>query len=57
MGPLSFVDSRQQRNSLAPPPKYFTNEFMVENFALATEIDKILFGYEVPNNGGLVCTN
>ena len=57
MGPLSFIDSRQPANSLAPPPKYFTVEFLQENFALADKQNEILFGYEVPNNGGLVCTN
>ena len=28
VGPLSFIDQRQEPNMLAPPPKYFTNEFI-----------------------------
>lgn len=57
MGPLSFIDSRQPANKLAPPPKYFSKEFLEDRFALAITKNDILFGYEIPNNGGLVCTN
>ena len=57
MGPHSFIDSRQKANKLTPPPIYFTKEYIDENFALPTAKNDILFGYEVPNNGGLVCTN
>ena len=32
-------------------------EFMSDKFALATKKNDILFGYEIPINGGLVCTN
>ena len=57
MGPLSFIDSRQKANKHTPPPKYFEVDYIKEKFALPTEIQEILFGYEFPENGGMVCTN
>lgn len=57
MGPLSFIDSRQPPNDRAPPPKYFTPAFITEKFALPINKNHILYGYETPNKGGLVCTD
>ena len=57
MGPKSFCDSRQEYNKLAPPPIYFSYEFIKEHFSFPTNKAEILFGYEYPQNGGLICTN
>lgn len=57
VGPKSFVDSKQQSNKVAPPPKYFSNEFIEEKFAQPIINKEILFGYDKPAHGGLVCTN
>ncbi len=32
VGPLSFCDSRQEYNDLAPPPKYFSDEALGKIF-------------------------
>ena len=32
VGPLSFCDSRQDYNDLAPPPKYFSDEALAKIF-------------------------
>ena len=44
---------------LAPPPKYFTEDFLMKGFnsSLPTERDDILYGFEVGDNGGLICTD
>jgi hypothetical protein len=34
VGPHSFIDSRQEPNKLAPPPKYFDEEYLKVKFAL-----------------------
>ena len=57
IGPQSFIDSRQPPNKLAPPPKYFDEEYLRVKFGLASDKKEILYGYEMPSNGGLVCTN
>ena len=57
MGPLSFIDTKVPFNKLCPVPKYFTTDFLKEKFALPQNKSDILFGYEMPANGGLVCTN
>lgn len=57
IGPHSFVDSRQGANKLAPPPKYFDSEYLRVKFALPSDRNEILDGYETTNNGGLVCNN
>ena len=58
MGEHSFIDKRQEYNNIAPPPKYFDDEFLMKNFGnLPTEKDVILHGFEVPDAGGLICTD
>lgn len=57
VGPQSFIDSRQEPKKLAPPPKYFTTEFIEEKFAQPVVKKEILYGYDKPAHGGLVCTN
>ena len=42
VGNKSFVDSRQPYKRLAPPPKYFDNEFMQTQFILSTDKDVLL---------------
>jgi len=43
---------------LAPPPKYFSEEFLIENFgSLPCLKADILQGLEPAPNGGLVCTD
>lgn len=32
VGPKSFVDSNQPYNKLAPPPRYYTEEEIIEKF-------------------------
>ena len=58
MGEKSFIDTKQSYKRKAPPPKYFTDEFLLENFGkLPTDKQKILFGFEYPKTGGLICTD
>ena len=57
MGELSFVDKKTPINKLAPPPKYFTDDFIRKEFALPTQIQDILKGIEYTKYGGLVCTS
>jgi len=57
MGELSFVDKKMPVQKLAPPPKYFTNEYILENFALSSDVKEILKGMEFPENGGMICTS
>jgi hypothetical protein len=43
---------------LAPPPKYFEDEYIIDNFGkLPTDKEVILHGFEVPEAGGLICTD
>jgi len=42
---------------LAPPPRYYTEEEIIEKFKLPTAKDEILYGFEFPECGGLVCTD
>jgi hypothetical protein len=58
LGDRSFIDSRQGFNKTAPPPKYFTEEFLMKEFGqLPTKKEDILFGFEYPEVGGLICTD
>lgn len=59
VGDYSFIDERQQFNSLAPPPKYFTKDFIRQNFELnmPTDKDSVLRNFSKPDQGGLICTN
>lgn len=56
-GQVSFIDSRQAYNKIAPPPKYFSDEYMRENFNLPTEKHIILSDFDFPDAGGMICTN
>ena len=57
VGPKSFIDPRQPYNKLAPPPRYYTDEEIIAKFKLPTEKDEILYGFEYPECGGLICTD
>ena len=57
MGQDSFVDKKMPLQKLAPPPKYFTSEYILENFALPQDMKDILKGFDFPDNGGMVCTS
>lgn len=58
VGPNSFADKRQPFNKLAPPPMYYTGEQLLEAFQLPVKKDKILFGFDNPEDvGGLICTD
>ena len=57
MGKLSFIDKKMPIQKLAPPPKYFTKEFLLDKFALPQDVRDILYGFEFPENGGMICTN
>ena len=50
LGKKSFADSRQLYNKLAPPPKYFTDEYLLREFGenLPTEKDDVFTGFEFP---------
>lgn len=39
VGEYSFIDDRQQFNPLAPPPKYFTADYIRQNFELNLPTD------------------
>ena len=55
----SFIDERQAFNPLAPPPKYFTPDFIRQGFELSmpTDAASILNNFTQPEQGGLICTN
>jgi hypothetical protein len=59
MGKKSFANSKQSYYKLAPPPKYFSNEFLLREFheLLASDKEDLLFGFEYPEQGGLICTD
>mmetsp|Transcript_1033 Transcript_1033/g.1877 ORF Transcript_1033/g.1877 Transcript_1033/m.1877 type:complete len:83 (+) Transcript_1033:251-499(+) len=58
VGKYSFSDKNQKKHKLAPPPLYFTSEFIKQNFGqLPTQKEVILRGLEVPECGGLICTD
>jgi len=57
IGEVSFVDKKMPLQKLAPPPKYFTSDYILENFALPSDVKTILRGMEFPDNGGMVCTS
>lgn len=59
VGEYSFIDDRQPYNKLAPPPKYFTPDFIRQNFELnmPTDTEGILSNFSMPEYGGLICTN
>lgn len=57
VGNKSFVDSRQPYKHLAPPPKYFDNDFMLTKFLLPTDTQEILSHFAQPEIGGLVYTD
>mmetsp|Transcript_15717 Transcript_15717/g.24137 ORF Transcript_15717/g.24137 Transcript_15717/m.24137 type:complete len:311 (+) Transcript_15717:247-1179(+) len=58
LGKNSFCDKRQSYVKLAPPPKYFSEEFLIKNFSsLPTDVPTILHGLESPAHGGLICTD
>ena len=58
VGPNSFVDRRSAINKFGPPPKYFSNEFLTQDFAkLPVAKDDVLFGFDFPECGGLICTD
>ena len=43
---------------MAPPPKYFDDEYLMEGFAnLPQDKQSIMKGLEIPENGGLICTD
>lgn len=58
LGAYSFCDSRQEYYRLAPPPKYFTPELLLADFAaLPTEKDVILSGFEADESGAIICND
>lgn len=59
VGECSFIDERQDFDPLAPPPKYFSPDYIRENFELnlPTDCGDILQNFTIPENGGLICTN
>ena len=58
LGEFSFCDATQKRNKRAPPPKYFTEEQLIKYFgSLPEEREVILKGFEIPKDGGLICTD
>ena len=57
VGDKSFIDSRQPYKRLAPPPKYFDNEFLHSQFSLPTDKKVILKEFDYPESGGLVFTD
>jgi hypothetical protein len=58
MSKQSFVDSRQPRQKYAPPPVNFSDSYLVEHFARLPVIkERILQGLEMPEQGGLICTD
>ena len=58
VGKNSFADNRQQFQKIAPPPKYFDDEYIMEGFGnLPSDKERILKGMEIPDVGGLLCTD
>ena len=59
VGQKSFIDDRQSYNKLAPPPKYFTDDYLLKSFGLDLPVDKddVFKGFDFPKEGGLICTN
>lgn len=58
MGSRSFINKRQSYMKNAPPPKYLTKEQLTIDFdKLPTKKDEILYGFDYPENGGLICTD
>ena len=59
VGKNSFIDDRQAYNKLAPPPKYFTDEYLLKGFGEELPVDKddVFLGFEFPKEGGLICTD
>ena len=59
VGQYSFVDYRQKYVKVAPPPVYFTNDQIIQQFgSLPTDKEIILDGLEYNNEkGGLICTD
>lgn len=59
VGNNSFIDSRQSYHTHAPPPKYFTNEFLLREYNDLLPVDRelVLVGMEYPVEGGLICTD
>ena len=53
VGKHSFIDSRQPYNKRCPPPKYFTEDILLEE--LPTSKEDILRGLIEGHHGGLVC--
>ena len=58
VGKNSFADFRQQYQKLAPPPKPFDDDYIMDGFGkMPTQKDLILRGMEIPETGGLLCTD
>lgn len=57
VGPLSFCDQRQEFQKLAPPPKYFTDDQMVEGFTHKSDFDEIMRAFARLEDGGLIFTD
>lgn len=58
LGKHSFIDANQKFYKLAPPPIYFTDEFLKKMYEeLPVNREDVLLGFEYPENGGLVCTD
>lgn len=57
VGKKSFADNRQEYQKTAPPPKYFDDDYIMDRFKLPTKKEMILRGMEIPETGGLLCTD
>ena len=57
VAPLSFCDSRQDFETLTPPPKYFTDEQMITGFTLSSEKAELLRAFAQLEDGGLIFTD
>ena len=58
VGKNSFADNRQQYQRMAPPPKEFDDNYLMEGFgSLPVDKETILKGMEIPEVGGLLCTD
>lgn len=47
VGKYSFADKRQPYSNESPPPKYFSNDLLL-NFGLSNKKDEILKGLIIP---------
>lgn len=56
VGKYSFADKRQPYSNESPPPKYFSNDLLL-NFGLSNKKDEILKGLIIPPQGGLICVD